>query len=158
MSLLIPKPLFEPMVGIRLVVECLHFLVSRVPVHLDRFNKRAVRLQVKDRDTRLPGGVFQFQQEAPSEPETTYSWSDPHALQLPDRVLMKLYGATAHRLLSQASNKQQTGWGRALVRVRRNGLGRIETRLETLAQFGEVLLNAPPGILTGWIGDADLDH
>src|SRR5215472_18955810 len=42
--------------------------------------------------------------------------------------------------------------------MRLNAQGRIETSLKTLAQFGEVLLNAPPGILTGWIGDGDLDH
>src|SRR5436309_13671260 len=40
----------------------------------------------------------------------------------------------------------------------RNAQGRIETRLKALAQLGEILLNAPPGILTGWIGDGDLDH
>src|SRR2546421_1038436 len=40
----------------------------------------------------------------------------------------------------------------------RNAQGRIETRLKALAQFGEILLNAPSGILTGWIGDGDLDH
>src|SRR5207302_11155542 len=40
----------------------------------------------------------------------------------------------------------------------RNAQGRIETRLKALAQFSEILLNAPSGILTGWIGDGDLDH
>src|SRR5215467_13073118 len=40
----------------------------------------------------------------------------------------------------------------------RNAQGGIETSLKALAQFGEILLNAPPGILTGWIGDGDLYH
>jgi hypothetical protein len=40
----------------------------------------------------------------------------------------------------------------------RNAQGRIETRLKALAQFSEILLNAPPGFLTGGIGDGDLDH
>src|SRR6266699_4745904 len=40
----------------------------------------------------------------------------------------------------------------------RNAQGRIETCLKALAKFSEILLNAPPGILTGWIGDGDLDH
>ena len=44
------------------------------------------------------------------------------------------------------------------MRMCGNAQGRIETRLKALAQFGEVLLNAPSGILTAWIGDGDLDH
>src|SRR5947207_1786357 len=40
----------------------------------------------------------------------------------------------------------------------RNAQGRIVTSLKALAQFSEILLNAPSGILTGWIGDSDLDQ
>src|SRR5438270_6969545 len=85
-------------------------------------------------------------------------WGYPHALDLPDRVLVKLYCTTAHRLLSQTGNEQQTSWGHQFVRMCRNAQGRIETRLKALAQFSEILLNAPPGLLTGGIGDGDLDH
>jgi hypothetical protein len=42
--------------------------------------------------------------------------------------------------------------------MRRNAQGRIVSSLKTLAQFSEILRNAPSGILTGWIGDGDLDH
>ena len=71
---------------------------------------------------------------------------------------MKLQRATADRLLSQMCHKQQTRWQREFVRLRRNAEGRIETSIKALAQLGEVLLKAPPGILIGWIGDGDLDH
>src|SRR2546430_16965758 len=55
-------------------------------------------------------------------------------------------------------NEQQASWGREFVRMGRNAKGRIETSIKALAQFVEVLLKAPPGILAGWIGDGDLDH
>jgi hypothetical protein len=48
------QALFEPMVGIRLVVEGFHFLVSAVSVQLDGFNEGAVRFQVKNRNSRFP--------------------------------------------------------------------------------------------------------
>jgi hypothetical protein len=48
------KALFEPMVGIRLVVEGFHFLVSAVSVQLDGFNEGAVRFQVQNRNSRFP--------------------------------------------------------------------------------------------------------
>src|SRR5436190_17584646 len=40
----------------------------------------------------------------------------------------------------------------------RNAQGRIETHLKALTKFSEILLNAPSGILTHWIGNADLNH
>src|SRR5438105_15458872 len=55
-------------------------------------------------------------------------------------------------------NEQQASRRREFVRMRRSGQGRIETHLKALAQLGEILFNAPSGILTGWIGDGDLDH
>ena len=83
------KTLFEPMVGIRLVVEGFYLLVSRVPVQLDGFNERAVGFQVKDPNSRFPGLVLQCQEQTPSQPKTARSWSDPHALDLPDSIFVK---------------------------------------------------------------------
>ena len=45
--------------GIGLVVEGFYLLVTRVPVELDSFNEGAVRFQVKDGHSRLPGLVLQ---------------------------------------------------------------------------------------------------
>src|SRR5438067_12550664 len=101
-----------------LVVEGFDLLVSRVSVQLDGFNERAVRFQVKDRHSRFPGLVLQGQEHTPSQPKTTSSWSDPHALEFPDSVLVKLYCATAYRLLSQTGDEQQTSWGHQFVRLR----------------------------------------
>src|SRR2546425_10540900 len=55
-------------------------------------------------------------------------------------------------------DKQQASRGRELVRMRRNAESWIETGVEALAQFGEVLLEAPSGIRARWIGDGDLHH
>jgi hypothetical protein len=55
-------------------------------------------------------------------------------------------------------NEQQASRGHQFVRMRRSGQGRIETHLKALAQLGEILFNAPSGILTGRIGHGDLDH
>ena len=84
------KALFKPVMCIGLVVESFYLLVSRVSVQLDGFHECAVRFQVKDRDSRFPGLVLQRQEQTPSQPKTTRSWSDPHALEFPDRVLVKL--------------------------------------------------------------------
>ena len=59
------KALFEPMVGIRLVVEGFHFLVAAVSVQLDGFNEGAVRFQVKNRNSRFPCVALQSLQETP---------------------------------------------------------------------------------------------
>jgi muconolactone delta-isomerase len=53
------KALFEPVVGIGLVVEGLYLLVSRVSVQLDGFDEGAVRFQVNDCHSRFPGLVLQ---------------------------------------------------------------------------------------------------
>ena len=83
------KTLFEPVVGIRLVVEGFYLLVSRVPVQLDGFNEGMVRFQVKDSNSRFPCVVLQCQEQTPSQPKTAHSWSDPHTLDLPDSILVK---------------------------------------------------------------------
>lgn len=150
--------LFKPVVGIRLVVEGCYLLVSSVSVQFDSFSEVVVRFQVKDRDSRFPCIALQFLKQTPSQPKTTRSWGDPHALEFRRRVLVKLYSTTAHRLLSQTGNEQQARRGREFVRMRRNTERWIETSLEALVEFGEVLLDAPSGILAGWIGDSDLDH
>ena len=48
--------------------------------------------------------------------------------------------------------------GYEFMRVSRSAHGRIEPHLKALAQFDVILFNAPPGILTGRIGNGDLDH
>jgi len=78
------------MMCIGLVVEGFYLLVSRVSVQLDGFNECAVRFQVKDRDSRFPCRVLQRQEQTPSQPKTTHSWSYPHALEFPDSFLVKL--------------------------------------------------------------------
>jgi len=78
------------MVGIGLAIEGFYLLVSRVSVQLDGFNERAVRFQVKDRHSRFPCIVLQRQEQTPSQPKATRSRSDPHALEFPWSVLVKL--------------------------------------------------------------------
>lgn len=53
------KALFEPTMGIGLVAEGFHFPVSAVAVQLDGFNERAVRFQVKNRNSHIPSVVLQ---------------------------------------------------------------------------------------------------
>jgi hypothetical protein len=53
------KALFEPVVGIRLVIESFYLLVSAVSVQLDGFNEGTVRFQVKDSDPHFPRGALQ---------------------------------------------------------------------------------------------------
>jgi hypothetical protein len=61
-------------------------------------------------------------------------------------------------MADQTGDEQQTSWEREFVCLRRNAEGRIKTSIKALAQFGEVLLEAPPGIRARWIGDGDLHH
>src|SRR5438445_7883531 len=127
------KALFEPMVGIRLVVEGFHFLVSAVSVQLDGFNEGAVRFQVKNRNSRFPCVALQSLEETPPQPKTTRPWSDPHALDLSWSVLVKLQRTTADRLLSQTCHEHQASGGCEFVCVRRNAESWIETDLEAFA-------------------------
>ncbi len=53
------EALFEPVVGIGLVVESFYLLISSVSVQLDGFDEGAVRFQVNDRHSRFPGLVLQ---------------------------------------------------------------------------------------------------
>src|SRR5437763_12126174 len=55
-------------------------------------------------------------------------------------------------------DEQQASGEREFVRMRRNAESWIKTSVEALAQFGEVLLEAPPGIRARWICDGDLHH
>jgi len=84
------EALFEPVMGIRLVIEGFYLLVPALSVQLNGFNECAVRFQVKDSDPRFPCIVLQRLEETPSQPKTTRSWSYPHALDLPWSVLVKL--------------------------------------------------------------------
>jgi hypothetical protein len=84
------EALLEPVVGIGLVIEGFYLLIPAVSVQLDGFNEGAIRFQVKDSDPRFPCEVLQRLEETPPQPKTTRSWSDPHALDLPWSVLVKL--------------------------------------------------------------------
>jgi hypothetical protein len=110
------KSLFEPVVGIRLVVERRDFLLPALAVQMDGLIQRVVRFQVQDSGTHLPGVALQFLQQTPAQSETTGALRDPHALDLRGRMLVQLQRATANRLLAQTGDQQQAIRRREFVR------------------------------------------
>ncbi len=152
------QALFEPVVGVWLVVEGGHLSVPGATVQRDGLCQRLVRLQADNGDPGLHRMALEVMEQSPSEPEAASPAGHPHPLDLGRGTVMQLQGATADGLLAQSGEEQQAGGRSQLVRISRDAEGRVEAGLEALAQLREVLLEAPPSVGSGGISDGDGDH
>src|SRR5262245_36513044 len=134
---------FEPVMGIRLVVEGLDFHVSATAIQRLRFLKRPIGLEPERAHSKIARARFQHYENAPSDAETARVGGDPHALDFADHPILQFERTAPDRPTAEAGDDEDAGGRREFIDVRGDALCRVEAGFEPAGQLAKILFEAP---------------
>src|SRR5262249_12069482 len=135
--------LFEPVMGIRLIVEGLDFKISALAIQRLRFFEGPVGLQPERAHAKFSCMCFQRFEDAPTDAEAARIGGDPHALDFADRSIFHFECAATDRLTTDAGDDEDAGGWRQFIGGGGGGLLRGGSRFEAGGPAPEKLFDTP---------------